>query len=527
MQVIVAPNKRIVPVILLALAGMIVLLIGTPWGIGLSPDSISYIGAAQNLLAGKGLTVPYGAALNGPMTHHAPFYSLVLALPGLLGLDPLASARWLNAFLFAANVLLMGMIIEYYGRRTSWTAAAAGLLFLTSVSMLTLHLMAWTEPLFQFLGILGLFFIAAYLDNGRWRYLILSAIFISLALLTRYAGITLVMTGGLAVLFWARPSWRKQLLPALTFGFLSVLPLLIWLLRNFSEAGTATNRDVAFHPLGMTQIRQAIDTFSSWLLIPLSAPLSIKTGVPVVLLGVLGTAVYLRFRERANPRDRRFWAGIVTQTPTFLKILIIFIPVYLAFLAFSISFLDANTPLDNRILSPVFMAGLILLAFVVNTLLHHAHAPRRSEIVLAGIGIVFVGFQLLQSYTLLAQSYREGIGFNNRLWHDSQVLQQVRALPPDTPIYANSPEGVYIHTERPCYPIPKTINAASQQANDQFQAELQAMQQQLQAGNGVVIYFNSLNISSIPTAEALSAALSLQLSYQGSDGAIYTLETTN
>ena len=71
------------------------------------------------------------------------------------------------------------------------------------------------------------------------------------------------------------------------------------------------------------------------------------------------------------------------------------------------------------------------------------------------------------------------------------------------------------------------MNAANGQPNDQFQTELQTMQQHLQAENGVIIYFNSLNIGSIPTADELSAALSLQLSYQGSDGAIYSLSPAN
>jgi len=41
----------------LAVIGAVAILFSTVWGVGLSPDSLTYIDTARNLLAGKGFVV--------------------------------------------------------------------------------------------------------------------------------------------------------------------------------------------------------------------------------------------------------------------------------------------------------------------------------------------------------------------------------------------------------------------------------------------------------------------------------------
>ena len=52
---------------------------------------------ARNLLAGRGLTIPWGAWAGQPVSHFPPLFPLVLAAIGSLGLDPWDAARYLNA----------------------------------------------------------------------------------------------------------------------------------------------------------------------------------------------------------------------------------------------------------------------------------------------------------------------------------------------------------------------------------------------------------------------------------------------
>ncbi|OUC07239.1 hypothetical protein RY27_16060, partial [Litorilinea aerophila] len=114
----------------LALAGAGAVLYATAWGLGASPDSAAYIGVARNLLAGRGLGVPFGQTADVPLTHFPPLYSLALALVGgLSGTDPWLSGRWLQAALLALSVLGVGGMAYGLARRSGRAALLAGLLW--------------------------------------------------------------------------------------------------------------------------------------------------------------------------------------------------------------------------------------------------------------------------------------------------------------------------------------------------------------------------------------------------------------
>ena len=67
------------------------------YGPGLSPDSAEYVATARHLAAGKGNRQSDGEIC----THWPPLYGGLLAGFALVGVDPLESARWVNAAAFA------------------------------------------------------------------------------------------------------------------------------------------------------------------------------------------------------------------------------------------------------------------------------------------------------------------------------------------------------------------------------------------------------------------------------------------
>jgi hypothetical protein len=94
----------------LAFSGTTALFIATrPWGIGVSEDSVSYIGGARSLLNGLG----YRADMrNDPAIYFPPLFSLSLVCLGIIGLDPLEGARILHAWLFGLNALVVGGLLK-------------------------------------------------------------------------------------------------------------------------------------------------------------------------------------------------------------------------------------------------------------------------------------------------------------------------------------------------------------------------------------------------------------------------------
>src|SRR4030066_167150 len=89
-------QKRWILLIILAalsLVGMLGLWRSTPYGLGLVNDSATYVEGATSLLAGNGYVRVSGGGEIKPITHFPPFFSLILAGLGLVGMDLLQGAR--------------------------------------------------------------------------------------------------------------------------------------------------------------------------------------------------------------------------------------------------------------------------------------------------------------------------------------------------------------------------------------------------------------------------------------------------
>ena len=94
-----------------ATIGFVGVILCTPNGIGIYSDSVVYVGVARNLLRGEGVTYFDDNGQMTTVTHYAPLYPFMLAGLGVAGVDPLEGARWLNALLFASNIMLASWIV--------------------------------------------------------------------------------------------------------------------------------------------------------------------------------------------------------------------------------------------------------------------------------------------------------------------------------------------------------------------------------------------------------------------------------
>ena len=89
-------NLTLMILIVLTMVAIAAILLITRWGVGLSPDSLVYVGAARSFAAGDGLMVPFGGVSGqaSPMTHHAPMYSVLLSVSQIVGVDALIGGRF-------------------------------------------------------------------------------------------------------------------------------------------------------------------------------------------------------------------------------------------------------------------------------------------------------------------------------------------------------------------------------------------------------------------------------------------------
>lgn len=506
--------RRLNPLwLIVALAGAAFLLVclATRWNIGTSPDSVAYIGSARSMWSG-------GGAADGALVFRPPFYPVLLAIIGLAGIDPFVGARWLNALFFGGNVLLVGLIIRRYQPEPWWLAPFGASLVLLAAPLVEIHAYAWTEPLFILLGFSGLYALSLFLDGRPFPWLLFTAVLLGLSLLTRYAGLAFVLTAGLGLLWFSPHKWTVRLRDALVLGIISGLPLGLWVARNLGQSGSATGRSLAFHPAGREHIWQAVFTVTDWLLLPAAAPGWLRL---VVLAVVLGTAVALLLFPFVRPKQ-----PAPAPLPTFYRLLLIFVPTYLLFLLFSISFLDAATPLDGRILSPLYMAGIFLGMYVLAQLWAQTGRWRIVHLAITGLLILFVAASAYKSGRWVQMAYIQGLGFSSVAWQQAEIIAEIKALPAETLIYTNSPDAVYLLANRAARPLPRKVEATTQLTNEQYEAQLSALGQNLTQEQAVVVYFSGLGQQMfIPTPQELVESFALKPMAETAEGAIYAVNS--
>ena len=514
----IAHRSRLAAVllVLLAVSSCALVWANTRWGVGLRGDSYAYISGARNLADGLGYSRVSGGGEVKPITHFPPLLSIVLALPQLVGVDAVDSARGLVILLAGLNTLWIGAFGWRLAARP-WVGVASAALFGLNPLIVDQHSWAMAEPLFLFLTFTTLWTLPGPEGAVRFREALLSGTLAGLALLTRYVGAAGVLTGLTLLLLYAA---SRRVPASAPLGYLlgSVMPVAAWVGRNLIVAGTTANRTLTWHSIESSRWGEAADTFASW---PLPETiLGTQTAWPWIgavigfgcLLATVVSLLPLRRPERAGD------AG-------FLRVLSTYVLVYAAVLLGNLSFLDSSTPLNSRILVPVLAVLTPLLVVWGAGVLARRQAlvsPAIAIAVLAAVG----GFAL-DSRVLLEQGWSRGWGFSNRAWQLSQVLPAVRSLP-DLTLYTNEPDLVYFQTGRTSYIIFGATDPVTGLERDGYAEWLEQARLRLMAGGAALVLINPDDLQASPEDRAMVDTLSAGLQVTGSyeDGVILMAGTS-
>jgi len=224
--------KPSIPAALLALFAVIIAVTATRWGIGVDNDSVGYL----NLWIEPGL---------------APLLRWMHAALGGLGVDITVASRWLFVILMAANVVLVYYAL--YGATRSVGASFLGaVLVFAPVEMLQDHLMVYSEPVYLLCGLIGFLLLSRYLETAKLGFLVLSAVAVALAFLSRFVGLALVVTGGLSILFWSDKRLSNRILHSVIFAIISTAPTAIYLIYRtiaYETAPFATVMGISRQPV--------------------------------------------------------------------------------------------------------------------------------------------------------------------------------------------------------------------------------------------------------------------------------------
>jgi quinoprotein glucose dehydrogenase len=483
----------------LAAAGTIAVWIATGRGAGISPDSVEYVAAARWLLAGKGLR-----ALDGtPLIHFPPLYPVALAAAAWMsGSDPLDAARWLNAGLFGFLLALAGLLACRISGRVS-AGLAAALVLLVSRDTVLMHAMAWSEPLAIVLGTAGLALLARHLETGRTHELMLAALALALATLTRYAAVAYTIAAIAALCLLDRGTLpARKLVKALSVGFAAVLPVGLWSVLA-RRGGGVGGRTLDLHGLTVSDLRKAAGTLASWV-VPADTPAIIAVIATLVAVAAV-FALVLRWRRQR------------TDGLPLPRILLLFAAVYAAFIAFCRMTIDAAILFDARILAPM----LVVLVIVVSGLagLGLPTLGHRWRWLVAAALAVLVGAQAFGTARWMRSARNQGLFYTRRGLETSPLLNRVRALPSTALVWSNAPDVIYVLTGRCVRRLPRRAHPESGRPDTGFTAAWEAL---LQQRDGYVAWFNAFDWRSyLPSQSELTASSTVSVFVPLRDGTLY------
>jgi hypothetical protein len=495
----------------LALLAFWTVLIATPWGLGLAGDSPVYVGTARNLFAGKGMLYLNDLGDDSPVSHYPPLYPLSIAGLALTGADPLTAARWLNALLFAGNVVVASLM-AFVATGSSGASLAAAFLTFASFPTVQIHSMVWSEPLFTFLGFSGLLLLGIYLQLEKRWMLWASGVMIGFTCLARYAGIAFVWTGVSGILLIGRAGRRTAFRDGMIFLAVSSLPLALWASRNLWLAGSAANRGLGFHPPGIQDLMTGVDSLCLWLL-P-AGILAMPVWVRLAALAVL-TVLLTRFTGAESFSRSRF-----------VQLISFFLAGYAIFLLVARCFFDRAISFDTRILSPAYVASMILVvAGMAGWVAKAVMRPSAVRFVLSLSVIAVLSVQSATAISWWRHSYRSGLGFAEATWSRSGLLAFVNTVAPPAAIFTNVPDLIYMWTGKRTVMIPPKIHPVSRLPNERYLIEIANMTETLKISGGVVAYFNAdERLWYLPSANELQRRAGLRLVALDKHASLYRAE---
>lgn len=499
------------------IAGVVLVLLITSRGIGVGYDSIFYLSSAENFVRGLGLRWPAGTDELVPLVHYPPLYPLLLAMVYWFGADLVYAAKLLASVLFGFNLFLIGFIIYRY-TNLALMAIPAVLIIFTSPVFLDIHLEAMSEPLFLFLLLMLFLLMNEYAKSGRRVMLIASAGVATFACLTRYVGVSIIAAGIVSLLFLGSGLFKRRLTDCILFVGVSLLPLGLWYYRNLILTGTATGRFLVYHPLTYANRRLGIETVTEWIVshtvsydVKKILFLCIVAGV-VVLFGLVS---WKEIRKHGAMSFRLLITAI-----RFPVMLATFSAMYCLVLYLSLTFVDASTKLNDRILSPLYVVGIIAAFCLIGHLLISMERRLIVLLIILGLMVGMIWLYMDRSIPIIILMYEEGRGFTSRLWQNSETVNLARGLELDGNLYSTEALPFYFLTGKSAYSVPEKADSISDQEIQNYTTKLDTMRRRLkESGSALIIFTHSFIRVEMPSqSEIVDGLLLLK---QGKDGSIW------
>lgn len=433
----------------------------------LSHDSIAYFAAARSVIAGQGLTIPFGSAEPTPLTYWPPLYPLVLAAAGLLTKDVERGAIWLSIGLLAGATVLMAILARRL-TKSGYLGCAAAFVFASLLTTWQTYSMVMAEPLFVFLLLLFVYLLDQYFTGAnRWLFFAAAAA-AGLALITRFAGLPFIGWGAIVIFQRGRSSWRRWS-DAVLWTLAASTPAMLVAVWHLRVAGSVAHRTLAWHPQSIGFFLQLLNGCAGWIL-PAWLPHRVWVLAAVCLPLAPVAGMYFLRRPRA-------WESS-------LALLIV---INIAFLV-AVGFL-ADAIVGAKRAAQGMVAFEILLVVIAGS--RFLRTPRTRRAVAAAVVALILIPNCSSAYRWVRDRSLNTDGFGGSAYRESDTMAFVRALPAKAIIYTNLPEPIYIATGRNARFLPLVEDAQSRRrmSAEEIAADIHEIALGARSGDAVAVYF--------------------------------------
>lgn len=427
------------------------MLRGVTYGVSVTWDSMVYIDGANKLLTGNFLIAHTAGS--------PPLFPILLTSANLFAVDPRDIAGPLNAAAFGLSVFIAGQWLRSR-IESNFLIVWGCLAVMFSIPLTNAASMALTESVFVLLTILTLVEIDKFLNTSQRSSLIWAALFTALACMTRYAGIALIMTIVLLLIFQRNVKPFESVKRIVAYLLIAITPLGLWLLRNILVTGTITGKRPPSNATLLETLEQTNVVISKWVF--LNLPLGGVQAVAVILVGIALLALmiaagYSLIRSYHDSEAWNNWSPFYTFGT--------FTLVYTSFIITSLMTTHLPAP-GNRYLCVVYIPLLFLAVFTMDRFVRYQRKRRLLPSVsnwpiigtigsarvniLTAILAILLGFWLYQAILVNAAIIQKSNagkyrGYASPKWTNSEVIQYIQARDITGVVYSNVPPSIYFN----------------------------------------------------------------------------------
>lgn len=487
-----------------AVLGFVVIYLFTKYdGIGISPDAVMYTSAARSFHDHGTLHT----FLNQPIVDFPIFYPVFLALVYLVsGVDPIAAGAVTDGLLFAGLLFMSGWLMQRFAPKSLAYKWLLLILILFSPALLQVYTYLWSETLFTFLVLVFFVAFSNYINKRTITALVIAAFVAALTSITRYAGVTVIGTGGLLLLIDRQTAFKKRLVPILIYSLIASSFLAANLIRNRVLNGNATGPREA----SVTSFGQNICYFGSvvsgWVSFPVTSYSgSIWIGA-LITIALIAALLYHTFRKNLN---------------NYLVIAITFSLIYTLFITISATF-SRFERINDRLLSPVYIPLIWALTWWIIHLPQKWSTVKKLPVyIIFGLLAIWIEYRLYKiDYQRYDDQFDYGVpGYTDDTWKTSGTVnhfkKHLELFKVSAPIYSDAPEAVYLFTAQ---------SGIKLLPHRYFPADIEKF---LNLKHYYIIWFTDLDNPELINIKYIEQKKTLKKLQQFTDGALYEYKETD